>query len=256
MPELSAYLIQKGLKIKKIGHNILYYPTLDSTMDTAREQASEGVEEGTVIIAGEQTAGRGRLKRSWLSPGGNIALSIILRPETAALPYLIMIASLAAVWSIEEVTGQKTQIKWPNDVLIEGKKVCGILIENEFKGNKVAFSVTGIGINTDLNLAGHKEIADTATSLSSAPDSGLRLKLIQALLSEFEALYFTLPEGKPIYESWRGRLVTLGKNVKATWGTQVIEGLAESVDENGALWIREEGGELRKVVAGDVTLRG
>jgi len=256
MPELSPYLIMKGLKTRVIGQKILYFPTLPSTMDTAREQARLGALEGTVVITGEQTAGRGRLDRSWLSPKGNIALSIILRPDISSLPYLIMIASLAAARSIETITGEKTQIKWPNDVLITGKKVCGILIENELKGNKVSFSVTGIGINTGLKVAGYKEIADTAISLSSAPDSGLRLKLIQALLTEFEALYLLLPQGIQIYESWRGRLVTLGKKVRATWGEQVIEGVAESVDEDGTLFIRDEGGEVRKVVAGDVTLRG
>jgi BirA family transcriptional regulator, biotin operon repressor / biotin---[acetyl-CoA-carboxylase] ligase len=256
MTELSPYLIMTGLKTRIIGQKILYYPILPSTMDTAREKARQGALEGTVVIAGEQTAGRGRLKRSWLSPEGNVALSLIMRPDIVSLPYLIMIASLAAARSIDAVTGQKTQIKWPNDVLIAGKKVCGILIENEFKGNNVAFSVIGIGINTDLKVAGYKEIADTAASLSSGPNSGLRLKLIQALLSEFEVFYLKLPEGKPIYEAWRGRLVTLGKKVRATWGTQVIEGVAESVDEDGALYIRDEEGELRKVVAGDVTLRG
>jgi BirA family transcriptional regulator, biotin operon repressor / biotin---[acetyl-CoA-carboxylase] ligase len=256
VPELSSDLILKGLNTRIIGQKILYYPSLLSTMDTARENARQGAVEGTVVLADEQTAGRGRLKRSWLSPEGNIALSIILRPNIASLPYLIMIASIATARSIEAVAGEKTQIKWPNDVLIDGKKVCGILIENEFKGNKAEFSVIGIGINTGLQVTSHKEIADTAASLRSAPDSGLRLKLIQMLLNNFEALYLTLPEGKSIYESWRGRLVTVGKKVKATWGVQVIEGVAESVDNSGALLIRDEGGELRKVVAGDVTLRG
>jgi BirA family biotin operon repressor/biotin-[acetyl-CoA-carboxylase] ligase len=256
MRELSPDLILKGLKTMSIGQKILYYPVISSTMDTAREKAHQGAVEGTIIIAGEQTAGRGRLKRSWLSPEGNIALSIILRPDIKSLPYLIMITSLAVARSIEAVTSQTTQIKWPNDVLIGGKKVCGILIENEITGNKCGLSVIGIGINTDLKVAWYNEIADTAISLRSPPDGSLRLKLIQALLTNFEALYFMLPDGKSIYEVWRSRLVTLGKKVKATWGNQVIEGVAESVDESGALYIRDEGGEVRKVVAGDVTLRG
>jgi BirA family transcriptional regulator, biotin operon repressor / biotin---[acetyl-CoA-carboxylase] ligase len=256
MPELSSDLISKGLDTRIIGQKIIYYPTLSSTMDAARDKARQGALEGTIVIAGEQTAGRGRLKRSWLSPEGNIALSIILRPDTQSLPYLIMITSLASARSIENVTGQKTQIKWPNDVLIEGKKVCGILIENELKGNTVVFSVIGIGMNIGLKVTDHREIADTAASLTSHPDKNLRLKLIQSLLTEFELLYFKLPDSHPIYEDWSNRLITLGKKVKTTWGLQVIEGAAESVDESGALYIRDEGGELRKVVAGDVTLRG
>jgi BirA family biotin operon repressor/biotin-[acetyl-CoA-carboxylase] ligase len=256
MEELSANKITEGLKTKRMGQKVVYYPTLPSTMDTAREKARQGEEEGTVVIAGEQTAGRGRLKRSWLTPEGNIALSILLRPANASLPYLIMIASLAAARSIESVSGQTTQIKWPNDVLIDGKKICGILIENELKGNKVDFSIIGIGINVALKVTDHKEIADTATSLTTKQNDDLRLKLIKALLQEFDKLYFQLPDGKAIYEAWRRKLLTLGKSVKATWGKQVIEGTAEDVDENGALLIRDVHGDLVKVVAGDVSLRG
>ena len=225
---ITSLFIKNNLNTRIIGQKVLYFPTLPSTMDTAREQARRGAVEGSVIIAGEQTAGRGRLQRSWFSPKGNIALSIILRPGIASLPYLIMIASLAAARSIEAVTGQKTQVKWPNDILIEGKKVCGILIENEFKGNKCEFAIIGVGINTDLKVAVYKEIADTALSLNSVPGVNLRLKLIQELLTEFEVLYLTLPNGQPIYQEWRSRLVTLGKKVKATWGGQVIEGDVEA----------------------------
>ena len=256
MEELLANKITKGLKTRCIGKKVVYYPTLPSTMDAAREHARQGAEEGTVIMAGEQTAGRGRLKRSWLAPEGNIALSIILRPVNAYLPYLIMIAALAAARSIETAAGLKTEIKWPNDVLINGKKVCGILIENEFKGSKADFSSIGIGINIALKVAEHEEIADTATSLSTNPNDALRLKLIKALLQEFEKLYLQLPDGKAIFNAWREKLVTLGKKVKATGGKQVIEGSAEEVDESGALYIRSVAGDLIKVVAGDVTLRG
>ena len=255
MEKPSLNDLSKLLKTRRIGQEAVYYPTLPSTMDAAREKARLGAAEGTVIIAGEQTAGRGRLKRRWLTPEGNIALSIILRPDNASLPYLIMIASLAAARSIETVAGQKTQIKWPNDILIAGKKVCGILIENELKGNKVDFSITGIGINVDLNPADHQDIAETAASLAAKQNDDLRLDLIKALLQEFDILYLQLPDGKPIFEAWRRKLVTLGQEVKATWGKQVIEGMAEDVDESGALLIRDAHGDLIKVVAGDVTLR-
>ena len=119
-------------------------------------------------------------------------MSIILYPDIASLPYLIMIASLAVVHSIEAVTGLKTQIKWPNDILIDGKKVCGILIENEVKGNKVIYSIIGIGINIDLNVADYAEISNTATSLKSKSGKDLRVKLIRSLLTEFERLYLML----------------------------------------------------------------
>jgi BirA family biotin operon repressor/biotin-[acetyl-CoA-carboxylase] ligase len=225
-------------------------------MDAARDEALKGAKEGTVVIAGEQTGGRGRLKRAWLAPEGNIALSVILHPDIKALPCLIMIASLAAAQSIESVAGVKASIKWPNDVLIGDKKVGGILIENEVRGNKAAFSIVGIGINIDLKAADYAEIAKTATSLKEASGKkDLRIKIIQALLTEFEKLYLKLPDGKTIYEAWRDKLVTLGKKVRAQMGSQSIEGIAEVVDEEGALMINGEDGRLTRVVAGDVTLR-
>jgi BirA family biotin operon repressor/biotin-[acetyl-CoA-carboxylase] ligase len=254
--EISPYVIMRGLKTALIGRNIIYHPVLASTMDTARIEARRGVPEGTVIITGEQTGGRGRLSRAWLSPPGNITLSIILYPPAGSLPYLIMIASLAAARAIESVTDLKTQLKWPNDILINGKKVGGILVENEIKGKKVIFSIIGIGINIDLNVAAYSEISGTATSLKSGSTEGdLRLKIIRELLIEFDNLYAVLPDAGPICKAWREKLVTLGKKVRAVSGVQTIEGVAESVDETGALFIRQSDGTLAKVIAGDVTLR-
>jgi BirA family biotin operon repressor/biotin-[acetyl-CoA-carboxylase] ligase len=252
-----AAAVTKALKTAIIGRKVIYLPSVTSTMDIARDKALKGSAAGTVVIAGGQTGGRGRLKRRWLTPEGNIALSIILYPEVKDLPYLIMIASLAVVTSIEAVTGVKGQIKWPNDILINGKKVCGILIENEVRGNKVAYSIVGIGINVSLKVNDYAEIANTATSLKNEFNkANLRIKLIRTLLKEFDLLYVKLPDGKAIYEAWRERLITLGKQVRAESGSQVIEGIAEAVDEDGALLIRGAERTLTKVVAGDVTLRG
>jgi len=255
--ELSAAVITKGLKTYIIGRKAIYLPSVTSTMDAARRYALKGAPEGTIIIAGEQTGGRGRLKRSWISPRGNIALSIILHPDIKALPYLIMIASLAVVKSIESVTGVKTAIKWPNDILIGEKKVGGILIENEVKRDKIVYSIVGIGINVALKVDNYAEITDTATSLKKESGKGnLNLEIIRLLFKEFDRLYLKMPDGKAIYKAWREKLVTLGKKVKAAGGTQTIEGVAEGVGEDGSLLIREDDGTLTKVVAGDVTLRG
>jgi BirA family transcriptional regulator, biotin operon repressor / biotin---[acetyl-CoA-carboxylase] ligase len=254
--ELSVSLVKKTLSTRFIGQKIVYYPILASTMETAREKARQGTADGTVVIAGEQTAGKGRLQRNWVSPGGNIALSIILYPEAANLPYLIMIASLAAASAIESVTGIRTQIKWPNDILIRGKKTAGILIENALKGDRVAYAIVGIGINAALQPGEFKDIAATATSLEA--ETGIRVSreaVISGLLTEFERLYSELPEADIIFKVWRGRLITLGQPVTATWGEKKINGIAECVDESGALMIRLSDGALTKVVAGDVTLR-
>ncbi len=225
-------------------------------MDAARQEVQRGAAEGTVIIAGEQTEGRGRLQRTWFSPAGNIALSIVLYPDAANLPYLIMIASLAAAYSIEAVTGLKTQIKWPNDVLIGGRKVCGILIENEVRGNKVACAIVGIGINVALRYDEVSEISAMAMGLEEETGRKVsREDIVRNLLIEFERLYLLLPAGKSIYEAWRDRLVTLGKRVTVKSGGNTLEGIAESVDESGTLRLRRADGNLLSIIAGDVTLR-
>jgi BirA family biotin operon repressor/biotin-[acetyl-CoA-carboxylase] ligase len=253
---LSPASITDNLGTSFIGQRVIYYPRLASTMDAARQEAQQGAAEGTIVIAGEQTRGRGRIKRTWLSPEGNIALSIILYPDTSYLPCLIMIASLAVVHSIEAVTGLKPQIKWPNDVLINGKKVCGILIENELRGSRVAYAIVGIGINVSLRLSDGAEIFTTATSLNGEVGRNVsRVDVIRHLLVETERLYLTLPDGESVYEAWRDRLVTLGKRVQVETGSGVLEGIAESVDRSGVLLLHHDDGTSTSIVAGDVALR-
>ena len=253
---LSADSISRDLETRFVGQRVMYYPSLTSTMEAARQEAQQGVVEGTVVVAGEQTAGKGRLKRAWLSPGGNIALSVILRPGVADLSSLIMLASLAVVHSIETVTGLKSQIKLPNDVLINGKKVCGILIESDLQGNAVNYTIIGIGINVDLRPADFPEILPIATSLGGDLGRDVsRLSVIRCLLIEIERLYLTLSAGGSVYEEWRDNLVTLGKRVRATTGETIYEGVAEAVDRDGSLWLRGLDGSLTRIVAGDVTLR-
>jgi BirA family transcriptional regulator, biotin operon repressor / biotin---[acetyl-CoA-carboxylase] ligase len=254
--ELSVSAIKTGLTTRTIGQNIVYYSRVSSTMEIASNEARRGITDGTVIIAGEQTAGRGRLKRAWFAPGGNIALSLVLYPDAAGLPYLIMITSLAAAYAIESVTGLKTQIKWPNDILLRGKKVAGILIENQLKGSKPVYAVIGIGINVALQPATIKEISNIATSLENELGKQVsREEIIRNFLTEFDRLYLKLPDAEEIFKKWRERLITLGEKVTATWGAENISGMAEAVDETGALIIRLADGTLTKVVAGDVTLR-
>ncbi len=253
---LSTAGIIKDLETRFVGQRVICYPSLTSTMDVARQEAQQGATEGTVIVADEQTAGRGRLKRTWLSPRGSIALSIVLHPGVAQLPSLIMLASLAVVHSIETVTGLKSQIKWPNDILIDGRKVCGILIESDVQGSTVNYTIIGIGINVNLRLADFPEILPIATSLSDELGREVsRLSVIRCLLVEIERLYLALSTGGPIYEEWRDNLVTLGKRVRVKTGESVYEGVAESVARDGSLLLRGFDGSLTKIVAGDVTLR-
>jgi len=229
---------------------------MTSTMEVARQEAQKDTEEGTVIITDEQTAGRGRLKRVWLTPRGNIALSVILRPSTIHLPSLIMVSSLAVAHSIETVTHLKPQLKWPNDVLINGKKVCGILIESQGQPNTVDHAIIGIGINVNLMPDDFPEILPIATSLSQKLGKKVsRITLVRNLLVEIERLYLTLQAGTSIYEEWRDSLVTLGEQVRITSGETTQEGTAESVDRDGSLLLRHPDGTLTRILAGDVTLK-
>jgi len=131
---LSLALARDNLKTHFIGQRVIYSPRLISTMDVARQEAQQGTAEGTIVIAGEQTGGRGQMKRTWISPEGNVFLSVILYPDKDYLTSLVMLASLAVVHSIETVTGLKARVKWPNDVLIDGKKLAGILYRLEGAG--------------------------------------------------------------------------------------------------------------------------
>ena len=253
---LSLASISKGLKTRFVGQRVIHYPSLTSTMEVAKREAQQGAAEGTVVIADEQTAGKGRLERVWLSPRGNIAMSIILYPSLSYLPSLIMLASLAVVRSIEAATGLKSQIKWPNDVLINGRKVCGILIESDVQGNTVNYSIIGIGINVNIRLADFPEILPIATSLSHELGRDVsRLSVIRYLLVEIEKLYLTLSTGGSVYQEWRDSLVTVGRRVRVTTGQAIYEGVAESVAADGSLLLRGSDGSLTKIVAGDVTLR-
>ncbi|MBI4285622.1 MAG: biotin--[acetyl-CoA-carboxylase] ligase [Chloroflexi bacterium] len=245
-----------GLGTRVIGRRVVFFPVLISTMIAAREEAERGAPEGTVIIAGEQTAAKGRLQRTWFSPRGALAFSVILRPKTEELPYLIMLSALSVVHSIEQVTHLKPQIKWPNDVLIDGKKVCGILIENSFRGSAVDYAIIGIGVNVNIRMANLPEVPALATSLSDEIGREVSLpELLRQQLRHMDSLYLSLGSGQPVYEEWRRRLVTLGQRVRVRAGGTVEEGIAESVAPDGSLLLRRPDGTMSKIMAGDVTLR-
>ena len=253
---LSSAAITDNLKTRFVGQRVIYYPRLTSTMNVARREARQGAVEGTVVVAGEQTAGKGRVKRAWLSPRGSIALSVILHPDTACLPGLIMLSSLAAARSIETVTGLEAQVKWPNDILVNGKKVCGILLESDWRGKRVTYAIIGIGINVNFRLADFPGILPAATSLADELGKDVsRLDLVCALLTEMERLYRALPDGDAIYREWRARLVTLGRKVRVESGKTILEGIAESVARDGSLLLRHPDGNSTQIVAGDVRLR-
>ncbi|MEE8473677.1 MAG: biotin--[acetyl-CoA-carboxylase] ligase [Dehalococcoidia bacterium] len=258
---LEPASILRGLRTRFVGRPLLYHPSLPSTMEEARGEAVKGAGEGTVVLAGEQTAARGRLGRAWLSPQGSLALSIVLRPDLDHLPGLVMVASLAVVNAVEAVTGLSPRIKWPNDVLIGSGKVCGILIESYLRGSAVDYAILGLGINVNLDpkalaLPARPSFSPDPTSLSAelgreVPRGGL----LRVLLEEVERLYLSLLAGEPLHIPWRERLETLGREVTVVAGEVEEKGTAEDVTADGSLLLRRADGTLARIVAGEVSLR-
>jgi len=225
-------------------------------MDVARQEAIKQVPEGTAVIAERQTAGRGRLKRTWFTTEGNIAVSIIIYPPKEYLQSLIMLASLAVLNSIRTLTGIECHLKWPNDVLIGEKKVCGILIETKTQIDRLEYAILGIGINVNMKPAEHPELISLATSLSVETDKPIsRTRLLRLLFTELERLYLGMLSGKSLYSDWSSNLNTIGKAVRVQSGETVLEGTAESVKEDGSLILRLADNSVKRITIGDVTLR-
>jgi BirA family biotin operon repressor/biotin-[acetyl-CoA-carboxylase] ligase len=253
---LTKERISCGLKTRCIGKRLLVFPVLTSTMDIARQEAIKQAPEGTAVIAERQTAGRGRLKRTWFTTEGNIAVSIIIYPPKEYLQSLIMLASLAVLNSIRTLTGIQCQLKWPNDVLVSDKKVCGILIETKTQIDRLVYAVLGIGINVNMKMAEHPELLSVATSLSEETDKPIsRAGLLRQLFTDLERLYLGMLSGKSLYYDWNRNLSTIGKAVRVQSGETIVEGTAESVKEDGSLILRLEDNSVKRITIGDVNLR-
>jgi BirA family biotin operon repressor/biotin-[acetyl-CoA-carboxylase] ligase len=179
----------------------------------------------------------------------------VLRPELARLRILGMAAPLAVALAIESVTGLAPALKWPNDVLISGRKVAGVLIDSELSGSEVKYALLGIGINVNFDIPEDSEIARIATSLKrEAGRPASREDILAALFNEFEALYLgTAPDA--IRDAWRERLETLGREVTVTFRGTVHEGVAEDIGADGSLLLRRADGSQLVIEAGEVTLR-
>ncbi len=265
MDNLSPGAIRAGLRTQYIGQTIYYWPAIGSTNDELKRLADEGVPEGTLAITDEQLAGRGRLKRRWIAPAGTSLLTSLLFRPTFLAPtqaqQLTMICSLAAADAVREVTGLRPALKWPNDLLLDGKKLAGILTELGF-GGQLAWVVVGLGLNVNVDFASEAlrndwpDLSDTATSLAlSMRQPVSRLQLLQSYLAGVEARYDALRAGHSPHQEWVARLATLGQRVTISAPEAVYEGVAEGVDETGALLLRQTNGEAVRILTGDVTLR-
>jgi len=229
---------------------IHYFQEIDSTMDAARELARKGAGEGTLVIAEAQAHGRGRLSREWLSPKGGIYFTLILRPSTspAYAPRINLMASVAVATTIRKLFGLNAELKWPNDVLIGGRKVCGILAEMDAEMDVVNFVNVGIGINANTSIP---QFEKTVTSLKDALGREIsRKEFLSVVLVELERRQALLMEGA-LLEEWKKLSVTLNKYVRILSPGEVIVGRAIDIDTTGALIIRKRNGSLKKALAGD-----
>jgi BirA family biotin operon repressor/biotin-[acetyl-CoA-carboxylase] ligase len=229
---------------------IHYFREIGSTMDGARELAKRGARGGTIVIGEAQTHGRGRLGREWLSPKGGIYFTIILRPRIspAYAPRINLMASIVVAATIRELFGLKAELKWPNDILIAGKKVCGILAEMDAEMDVVNFVNVGIGINANSSVPRFEK---TATSLKDMLGREIsRKELLSVIITEMERRQPLLM--KPdLLEEWKKLSVTLNKRVRVmSLGEEVI-GQATDIDATGALILEGKNGSLRTVLVGD-----
>ncbi len=266
---LNGFEIAYGLGTKALGKKVLYFDTIDSTNDQARRMAGEGAEDGTTVVSASQTAGRGRMGRSWESAGGRgIYLSVLLKPDASPgnMQTITIAAAAAVVTAIEKSIGMTALIKWPNDIIIDGKKVCGILTEMNSELDRVNYIILGIGINYSQETVDFTgELSDKAVSLKTCADSrGIpleeegKLKLVRTFLKELDKLYGDVLEGRgsDILECFKAHTATLGREVRVVCRGVEYEGTAIDITQEAGLVVRFRDGTVREVTSGEVSVRG
>ena len=255
--DLDIEAVRRALAGRTIGSRILHYASLDSTMNEAARLAGEGCPEGLVVVAEEQTAGRGRFDRTWISgPGESLLLSIFLRPTAEQLSQVNMATTLAVARTVDQHVGDRVTIKWPNDVRVGGRKVAGILIEADSQAGRLANAVVGIGLNVSVDTGRHPEIAATATSLAEEAGAPVeRTGVLTDLLRQYDDLYARVRRSGLLTGEWSSRLDTLGLEVNVRRGSELLTGVARKVDDQGNLVLERHDGSTITVVGGEVTLQ-
>ena len=240
---------------RQVGWHVRCYGKVTSTMDVAWRLAREGAGHGTAVVALDQTQGRGRSGREWVSrPGDSLTMSVLLRPPASAAPSLSLTAGLAVVWAIGELSGAKATIKWPNDVRIDGRKVAGILTEAEVDTEGRSAVVIGIGLNLKLDTSAYEDIREIATSLEAATGRDATAPAsASAVLDALDKAYAQVTAGVHMVARWREALDMLGSKVTVRSGEEEVTGVAEDVAPDGSLVVRLDDGGTREVSAGEIT---
>ena len=254
---LMEPVVSCGLDTQWAGRKIVYYPETDSTNRRARLLAQEGEPHGTLVLTDSQTAGRGRRGRSWISPAGDgIFMTLLLRPNVhpSQVAKLSLLTALAVAGAIASETGLDARIKWPNDIVISGRKVCGLLLEMTADESAVYDVVAGVGINVHQKEF-DPEIAHTASSLDLlAGKTFSRAALVRAFLREFE--HATALSDQEMMAQYVARSATLGQRVQVIALSGTFTGVAKGITDSGSLLVEDEEGAMREVLAADVSVRG
>lgn len=259
---LSEAELKSVIKTERAGQNLVYLNQVDSTNNEARRQAEQGAPDGTLVVAELQTAGKGRRGRFWTSPPGTgIWMSLLLRPDFAPehASSLTLVAAMAVETGIREATGLDCQIKWPNDIVLEGKKICGILTEMSTEEDCIRHVVVGIGINVNIEEF-PEEIGATATSLAIVSGSTIkRAPLVDAVMRAWEQYYAQFQrtlDMSGLKQVYNEHLVNLGREVKVLAPRGEYSGISHGINDGGELLVELESKEMRSVISGEVSVRG
>lgn len=257
---LNESEIKQNLNTKYLGQKVCCYDEVDSTNNVARKLALEGYPQGTIVLTKRQNAGKGRMGKIWNSPeSGGIWMSMILMPhmQPKEAPLFTLTAGLCVCKAIRKITGLNAEIKWPNDILIKGKKICGILTEMNAEMEKINFIIIGIGINVNIDCF-PEELSNVATSLEiESKRKWKRKEIIKELLIEFEKYYELYQQNNDFtifLDDYKKLCVTIGKNVHV-FAKEAFDGKAIDVTKEGELIVEKENGEITVVFSGEVSIR-
>lgn len=258
---INEMRIREYMHTKWMAKNIIYLPVTDSTNTQAKRLGEEGAEHGTLVVTQCQTAGRGRRGRSWESPEGNVYFTFILRPdvEVSRASMITLISVLALAKAIEKVTGLHTQIKWPNDVVANGKKLCGILTESSTDLEYINYVVVGIGINVN-QTSFPDELADKASSLllelGHSVNRGAVLGEFLNLFEVYYDIFIKTEDMSALIDVYNEMLVNCGREVKIIEKDKERILKAIGIDENGGLIVENQEGVRESIISGEVSVRG